>query len=97
MAPPRSPGRPRGVPNKITTTVKRSIEATYSGIGGLDAFIAWARENPTEFYRLWAKMLPLQVQADLKHSGAVTIIVETGISRAPDQSDSVAGCRPKSP
>lgn len=85
MAPPRGRGRPKGVPNKITTTVKRAIEAAYEGVGGIEAFTEWARQNPGEFYKLWAKLLPVDLRAEIKHAGAVTILVDTGISRAPDE------------
>ncbi|WP_375598324.1 hypothetical protein [Devosia sp. Naph2] len=80
----RSPGRPKGAPNKTTVQVKAALEKAYDGIGGLEAFTAWARENQTEFYKLYAKLLPLEVRADIKHEGAVTIIVDTGIPRTPD-------------
>lgn len=84
MAPPRGRGRPKGVPNRITTTVKRAIEAAYEGSGGIEAFTEWARQNPGEFYKLWVKLLPVDIRADLRHEGAITIMVETGVPRAPD-------------
>ena len=85
MTQPRSPGRPKGSRNQITMTVKRAIEAAFEGIGGVENLTAWAREHPTDFFKLYVKLLPIDVRAELKHSGAVTIIVETGVPRAPDE------------
>lgn len=82
--PPKSPGRPRGVPNRLTMTVKRAIEATFEGTGGVEAFIEWAKANPGEFYKLWVKLLPVDIKADIKHTGSVTFIVDTGVPRSPD-------------
>lgn len=82
--PPKSPGRPKGVPNRLTMTVKRAIEATFEGTGGVEAFIEWAKANPGEFYKLWAKLLPVDIKADIKHTGTINIVVDTGVPRSPD-------------
>lgn len=83
--PKRQVGRPKGTPNKTTTRVKAALERAFDGVGGMDAFIEWARANPGDFYRLWARLLPVDLRADIKHSGAITIIVETGVPRSPDE------------
>jgi len=82
--PPKSPGRPKGIPNRLTMTVKRAIEAAFDGVGGIEAFTEWARANPGDFYKLWAKLLPIDLRASVSHSGSITIVVETGVPRAPD-------------
>jgi hypothetical protein len=84
--PKRQVGRPKGTPNKTTVRVKAALERAFEGIGGMEAFVGWARENPTEFYRLWSKLLPMELKADIKHTGSITVIVETGVPRAPDES-----------
>lgn len=35
--------------------------AVFNGLGGTSAMKEWAQENKTEFYRMYAKLLPLQV------------------------------------
>lgn len=60
-------GRPRGVPNKATASVKAGIRLCYEGIGGDAAFQAWAKENPGEFY---TKILTKIVPSELEHSGS---------------------------
>lgn len=78
-------GRPPGALNKTTRSVKAALETAFDTSGGIDALVAWARENRTEFYKLYARLLPIDVKADFKHRGTVTIMVDTGISRAPDE------------
>ncbi len=51
-------GRKKGSLNKLTTNVKDNVIAVFEGIGGVDNMIEWARENQTDFYKLYAKLLP---------------------------------------
>lgn len=64
-------GRKAGSPNKTTKAVKEALERAYEAIGDDDAFANWANDNQTEFYKLWAKMLPQEVNAKL--AGAVKV------------------------
>ena len=58
-------GRQRGVPNKLTASVKEAIEAAAQGLGGGTRLEAWAREAPENEKAFWTtiypKLLPLQV------------------------------------
>jgi hypothetical protein len=53
-------GRQRGTPNKITRAFREAVQVAYDAIGGDEAFAAWARENPTEFYRIAARLIPTE-------------------------------------
>jgi hypothetical protein len=64
-------GRAKGVPNKATRAVKEALEEAFERRGGVDALLAWAAEEPSDFYALWAKLLPKNVAVD----GAVTLRV----------------------
>jgi hypothetical protein len=55
------PGRKKGVPNKTTASVKEALSLAFQGLGGVPRLQVWATENPTEFYKLWSKMLPQEV------------------------------------
>jgi len=60
--PPRAGmGRPKGSVNKKTAQVKEALQAVYTKKGGDTALLAWAKENETEFYKLWGRMLPQEV------------------------------------
>lgn len=54
-------GRPKGVPNKTTRAVKEALWAAYEDIGGGAKLKEWAEANPTEFFKLWGRMLPTEV------------------------------------
>lgn len=61
-------GRPKGVPNKTTRTIKEAIEAAFQGVGGAQYLMEQARQNPQAFMTLLGKIIPAQVQADLTNS-----------------------------
>ena len=58
-------GTRKGVPNKLTASVKEAIEAAAQGLGGGTRLEAWAREAPENEKAFWTtiypKLLPLQV------------------------------------
>jgi hypothetical protein len=58
-------GRPAGAPNKLSAAVKDNIIEVFERIGGVESMAAWATENQTQFFNLYAKLLPLQVNADV--------------------------------
>ena len=81
--PPRAGmGRPKGVGNKTTRTVKEAIATVAEKLGGIDRMVEWAKENPDNERLFWGtiypKLLPFQVNAKVEHSGeAVTRVVIT--------------------
>ena len=54
-------GRQVGTPNKVTAIFKDAVRAVYEDIGGNTAFAEWAKENPTEFYRIAARLIPTEM------------------------------------
>lgn len=61
-------GRKKGTPNRVSTSVKESLKSVYERLGGDDAMLEWAAQNPDEFYRHWIKMLPTEVKNDVTSS-----------------------------
>lgn len=57
-------GRPAGVPNKMSTAVKDNVIEVFEAIGGVHSMAEWATENKTQFYNLYAKLLPHQVTGE---------------------------------
>lgn len=55
-------GRVKGTPNKVTQEVKDVIAQVFDDIGGVPRMVVWAQLNPTEFYKLYGKLLPIQLQ-----------------------------------
>lgn len=67
-------GRPKGSVNVVTKEVKENIADCFERIGGIQFFAAWAQRNPTEFYKLYGKLLPIQLQG-AGSKGEFTIIL----------------------
>lgn len=65
---PAGPGRPKGVPNKMTQTAKEAIALAAEKLGGADRLVAWAQEEPQNERVFWGtiypKLLPLQVTGE---------------------------------
>jgi hypothetical protein len=61
---PKFGGRKKGQPNKVTATAKEALTLAFQGIGGVPALTEWGRDNPTEFYKLWAKLLPQEIKGE---------------------------------
>ena len=60
-------GRPKGQPNKTTTSLKEALllAATAAGGGDLVAYLTkMAIEQPSSFLSLLGRVLPLQLQGD---------------------------------
>ena len=66
-------GRQRGTPNKITRAFRESVQIAYDAIGGDEAFASWARENPTEFFKICARLIPTELTGS--ENGGVTVII----------------------
>ena len=63
---PRSPDLKR-------SQVVNAFQDAFQLIGGTPRLAIWGHENPTEFYRLWSKLAPRQVEQEMKHEGGVVV------------------------
>ena len=68
---PKTGGRKKGTPNKLTLSVKEAVLETFQNLGGIDHMTEWAQENPTDFYRIAAKLIPQQINADVTQTHKV--------------------------
>lgn len=59
-------GRKKGVPNKLTRSAKEAFAHAFDSVGGAPALAQWANENPTEFYKLYARLIPAELEASVK-------------------------------
>ena len=69
------PGRPKGVPNKITASIRQALVNAFEKLGGVRSLVKWGRENPSEFYRLWGRMAPTEVAVTDPDGTGLTIRV----------------------
>ena len=69
-------GRQKGVKNKVSSKIKDSIQAVYENLGGDEGFSEWAMNERTEFYKIYARLIP----TDVEHSGDIKIIVNKNLA-----------------
>lgn len=43
---------------KTVATARENLTKAFDLMGGVPALVAWGRGNPTEFYRMWARLIP---------------------------------------
>jgi hypothetical protein len=65
-------GRPKGIPNKTTVAAREAFQMAFDKTGGPEALAKWAMDNQTEFYKLFARLIPVDVNA----SGGLTINIK---------------------
>jgi hypothetical protein len=74
---PKTGGRQKGTPNKATVAVKEAFRAAFDDLGGTAALVTWAKENPTQFYQLFSKLIPTEVDATISgKAGAPAVQVQ---------------------
>lgn len=64
-------GRKKGTPNKMGAKVKETFSVVFHQLQkdpyGKNSLLSWANENPTEFYKIAARFIPLEVDGQLEH------------------------------
>ena len=65
-----NPGRPKGSANKLTANFKQMVQSTLETMGqeGLDK---WAQDNPSEFYKVAARLIPQQREVSGPDGGPI--------------------------
>jgi hypothetical protein len=74
-------GRKKGTKDKIPTEVARALHEAFEGIGGTEALIHYATDDPAGFYKLYAKMLPKSIKAELVASQPLIDAIRAGRKR----------------
>lgn len=80
-------GSRAGKPNKITKTVKEAFEAAFNEAQGMPGvkLSDWMKDNPTDFYKIAARLIPTEVKGELGHTVKVseaTVLAMFGIQSA---------------
>lgn len=65
-------GRKKGQQNASTVAAKEAFALAFKGIGGVTALRGWAEENQTEFFKLYARLIPVDVNA----GGELTVLLK---------------------
>lgn len=69
-------GRPKGAVNKTTASVKAALTEAFDKRGGVKALLAWAKDEPSEFYKLWGKLAPTEVTATVEGGLTIRVVKE---------------------
>ena len=56
----RRGGRQKGVPNKMTACARAAFQSAFDKMGGAKALYEWGEKNPTEFFKLYARLIPVE-------------------------------------
>jgi hypothetical protein len=61
-------GKVKGTPNKLTRTVKETVLAVFDDLQADPKanLLSWGKDNPTEFYKIAAKLIPTEVNANVE-------------------------------
>lgn len=73
-------GRQEGTRNKATLAAREAFQHAFDHIGGPESLATWAKENLTEFYKLYGRLIPVDIQA----KGNINLTVASGVQRADD-------------
>lgn len=68
-------GRIRGTPNKLTRSAKMAFQFAFDANGGQEALARWAEGNPTDFYRLYARLIPVDITSTDDEIDAVEVTI----------------------
>jgi hypothetical protein len=79
-------GRERGSRNRFTKAKELWLDC-FDALGGLDALTEWARENPSDFYRLYIHLLPRDVNATISGPSLTDVLAAANIFRDDEQDD----------
>lgn len=60
-------GRPKGAVNKTTAAFKTALVESFEANGGVPWLTDWGKKNPTDFFKLMGKLIPIQVDAAIQH------------------------------
>lgn len=58
--------RPVGSLNTRTIIAKEAFQKAFDRIGGVEKLAEWANENPGEFYKIYGRLIPADVNAQIK-------------------------------
>lgn len=64
MKRPKTGGRQKGTPNRVTKTAREAFMFAAEKIGGAERLARWAEQNETEFFKLYARLIPQEVTGE---------------------------------
>jgi hypothetical protein len=69
-----------GSKNKVGQEAKEALALAFEGIGGVPALVAWAETHREAFYKLYAKLIPVELNGSAP-GGAIQVVISPTESR----------------
>lgn len=66
-------GAPRG-PQRAGVAAKEALLSAFDRMGGVAGLVKWGKKNPTEFYRIWARLLPREDNVNVTAVGVEELL-----------------------
>jgi hypothetical protein len=63
----------KGKPNKFGAQARENIVAVFNRLGGTAEMAKWANDHKTDFYRMYAQLVPKEITADVVVTEEVTL------------------------
>lgn len=76
-------GRQAGTPNRLTKSAREAFQFAFDQAGGYASLGRWAKKNRTEFYKLYARLIPVEHVGE-GGEGPITTIVKHIYESSPD-------------
>ena len=73
---PKTGGRQKGTPNKLTADLRTMIMMAFEKAGGVDYLVGLAKENPSAFLTLVGKVVPRELNANVGGSLSINMVNE---------------------
>jgi hypothetical protein len=54
--------RPRGSKNKVQACARENVVCVFNRLGGTAYMADWARENPSDFFKIYARLVPQELK-----------------------------------
>jgi hypothetical protein len=60
--------------SEVVKTARANLYAAFEDMGGVQALVRWGQSQPTEFYRIWARLIPVEVEDETKKMPLETLL-----------------------
>lgn len=74
---PKTGGRKKGTVNRTTASAKEAFALAFDRLGGEEGLATWAAENQTDFYKLYSKLIPTDVNNSLSLADPVKELLDS--------------------
>lgn len=74
--------RPKGSKNKAQACARENVVCVFNRIGGTAYMAKWALDNPSDFFKIYARLVPQELKASIDPD-ANTVKVEVSFVDPP--------------